>query len=329
MKVNTDGIKSKIKDIVDDLRTNPKKAALILVIIIVFVFFINGFRNFRANQLAERDGQDDGTGTVVVNNPTETPTPNSVDLYDSTIINRQTELVQKYGDLPEGYLWDMDGTLLSLGDPDATAEEALYAYLNGIRTLDFSSAQRFSRGSFVVNRYEQFFDANTARDDSYQDNFLRNMYTLVLMSIQPKGVTNTAVFTENKQVFTIELEMIDLSSKDFWEADKYDLYETLYIYSQDESDYTKMEEYVYNYVLDYYKSDRATHRNVTVNVTVEKYAGLRTGWLITVDKDIDNYCYYTDGNLVSRYIINSFNQDGREYIRENRKGNTQDPDTNN
>ena len=57
------------------------------------------------------------------------------------LINKQEDLRKKYGALPEGYIWDFDGTLLSLGDKSMSAEEVLYAYLNGVKTLDFSSVQ--------------------------------------------------------------------------------------------------------------------------------------------------------------------------------------------
>lgn len=307
-------MKDKILNYIEDVKSNPKKLIIPAVILLVVIFFINGFRSFREEQKRKE----------LYENAEVPETPVSEDngyedLYDSEIINRQEDLIKKYGPLPENYLWDLDGTLLSMGDKDATAEEALWGYLNGIRTLDFSSAQKYSRGSSVVKRYEMFFDTAEAKDDVYSDNFYRNMYTEVLKSIQPKKVTDTAVFAENKQVFTVELELLDLSSKDFWEKDREDIYNTLYIYSKDEDDYTKSENYIYDYVLDYYRSPEAITRNVTVNITVEKYARLGTGWLVTIDKDIDNYCYYTDGNIVARYIMSSFQSEGRDYIRELRE----------
>lgn len=63
--------------------------------------------------------------------------------------------------------------------------------------------------------------------------------TLVLMSLQVHGVTNIATFADNKQVFTVELEIIDLSDKDFWLDDKEEIFDNMYIYDQEEEDDSK------------------------------------------------------------------------------------------
>ena len=311
-------------NLVDKVKGNPKWLLMGAAVLLIVIYFVNGFKNYREVQEYEQQQQElenISTSTDSYLNY-DSDSKEYADLYDQEIIKKQDNLIKKYGSLPDGYLWDLDGTLLSLGDKDKTAEEAVYAYINGIRTLDFSSAQKYSRGSRVVERYQSFFNSSESKDDSYADNFYRNMYTEVLTSIQIKDIKSTAVFAENKQVFTIELEMLDLSSKDFWEEDKNDIYNTLYIYSRDEDDSSKSEQYVYNYVLDYYRSDEAVTKNVTVNLTVEKYARLDTGWLVTIDTDIDNYCYYTDGNVVAKYILNSFNNEGKEYIKELRQSNS-------
>lgn len=310
-------MKEKVSGFIGGLKSNPKRLAIIALVIVVFVLFIRGFNARRQEEKLEQERlaqeelekqQAELNADVEVNEYAE--------LYDQDVIKRQDQLVQRYGTVPKGYLWDLDGTLISLGDKSKTAEEALYAYLNGIRTLDFSSAQKFSRGSDVVKRYEGFFDSGITYDTDYLDAFYRNMYTQVLSSIQIKDVKSTAVFAESKQIFTVELEMLDLSSKDFWEEDKEDIYKTLYVYGFDEEDDIKAEQYVYDYVLDYYKSKEAITKNVTVNITVEKYAKLDTGWLVTIDSDVDAYCYYEDGNIVAKYILQKYRNEGKFYVKE-------------
>ena len=233
---------------------------------------------------------------------------------DSYIISAQDELKKTFGDIPEGYLWDVDGTLLSLGDKDMSAEDVVYAYLNGLRTLDISAAQKYSRNSLVVDTYSSYFDSKDVSSD-YYDSFVRNMYKEVLLSIQPLEIVDTTLFADNKQVFTVKLEVLDLTSKDFWLQDKDTIYKNLYIYSNDENDSAKSEIYLYDYVLSYYRSPEAVTRTVDVNLTVEKYPDLDTGWLVSIDKDINDICNYTDGTLMVNYINRMYSQEGIEYIQ--------------
>lgn len=237
---------------------------------------------------------------------------------DSILLQQQPDLVKAFGKVPEGYIWNTDGTILSLGDKSMSAEDVVYAYLNGIRTLDFSMAQKYSRNSLVVQNYENYFNS-TDLDTDYFDSFMRNMYKEALLSIQVEGITDNTVFAENKQVFTVKLKMLDLTQKDFWEKDKYDIYNTLYVYSSDESDSTKGEMYLYDYVLSYYQSDDAVTRDVTVNLTVERYPDLDTGWLVSVDSDINAACNYTDGTLMVSYINKMYSSEGIQYIQDKRK----------
>ena len=142
---------------------------------------------------------------------------------DSLLMQMQPDLIKSYGKLPDGYIWNLDGTLLSLGDKSMSAEEVVYAYLNGLKSLDFSSVQKFSRDSVVVNTYENYFtELNKSTD--YNDSFIRNIYRESLLSMQIDGIVNTSVFAENKQVFTVKVNMLDLTKKDFWLNDNCLLY---------------------------------------------------------------------------------------------------------
>lgn len=300
----------------DWLTKDKKNIFIVLIVIAAVIFFVSGFKGF----LKERDAKRKQEQLEALQTQ-QTPTgSNKVDygVYDSEVYKKQEALQLKYGTPPDGFLVDLDGTYVSLGD-DSTSEEVLYYFLNGVRTLDFETAQKYSKGSSVIQRYNNFFDPNLAKNASYVDTFYRNMYKEVLTSIQVKSILDTASFANNKKVYTVELEMLDLSDKSFWQNDKMEIYETLYIYSRDELDSTKSEQYVYDYVLNHYKSGNAVRKNVTVNITVEKYARLKTGWLVTIDKDIDDYCYYTDGNVVARYILRDFNDVGKELIKSQRR----------
>lgn len=232
---------------------------------------------------------------------------------DNMILKMQSDLIDSYGKLPDGYLWDTDGTLLSLGDKEMSAEEVVYAYLNGLRALDMSMVQKYSRRSKVIDTYEGYFDEKKKNTD-YTDQFLRNMYREALLSIEVDGIVNSSVFAENKQVFTVRVKMLDLTSKDFWEDDKEEIYKNLKIYGSDESDSTKLDMYLYDYILDYYQSEDAVKRSVTFDLTVQRYPDLDTGWLVSVDTDVDLACRYADGKLVVSYITERYMDEGKELL---------------
>lgn len=232
---------------------------------------------------------------------------------DSLLMQMQPDLIKSYGKLPDGYIWNLDGTLLSLGDKSMSAEEVVYAYLNGLKSLDFSSVQKFSRDSVVVNTYENYFtELNKSTD--YNDSFIRNIYRESLLSMQIDGIVNTSVFAENKQVFTVKVNMLDLTKKDFWLNDKEEIYKNLKIYSSDQSDSTKAEIYLYDYISRFYASGEADRRDVTFDITLQKYPDLDTGWLVSIDTDIDSACRYADGKLVVSYINEQFGKEGLDYL---------------
>lgn len=232
---------------------------------------------------------------------------------DSLLMQMQPDLIKSYGKLPDGYIWNLDGTLLSLGDKSMSAEEVVYTYLNGLKSLDFSSVQKFSRDSVVVNTYENYFtELNKSTD--YNDSFIRNIYRESLLSMQIDGIVNTSVFAENKQVFTVKVNMLDLTKKDFWLNDKEEIYKNLKIYSSDQSDSTKAEIYLYDYISRFYASGEADRRDVTFDITLQKYPDLDTGWLVSIDTDIDSACRYADGKLVVSYINEQFGKEGLDYL---------------
>ena len=234
---------------------------------------------------------------------------------DSLLMQIQPELVKSYGKVPEGFIWESDGSLLSLGDKSMSAEDVVYAYLRGLSSLDISTVERYSRSSKVVESYSTYFDDKNKNTD-YMDQFLRTMYKESLLSLQVKGIESNAVFAANKQVFTVKVSMLDLTNKDFWKKDEMEIYKNLYLYDQDEADTTKSDIYLYNYISDYYKSDNAVLRDVTFDITVQKYPDLDSGWLVSIDNDVDDACSYKDGKLVVSYIKEMYRNSGRDKVLE-------------
>lgn len=289
------------------------KHKVLVGIILGVVIVIYGVRGYSAKVAADKAAQEKELEEQQRQAEIEAAKNSNSNTSDSKLLAMQPQLIQNYGKLPEGYIWDIDGSLFSLGDKSLSAEEVVYSYLNGLRTLDFSTVQKFSRGSVVVNNYEGYFSDKDKNTD-YTDNFIRNMYKQALLSMEVKGVVNSTVFAENKQVFTVKVQMLDLTLKDFWLKDKTAIYQNMQLYAADESDTTKMDIYLYDYIANYYTSGNAPTREVSFDLTVQRYPDLDTGWLVSVDTDIDNACRYADGKLVVSYIKEKYYDEGRDYL---------------
>lgn len=286
-----------------------KRNIIILIVVVLFVLLFIGRGVYGMMQNNKEEEETDAYTEQLLEQAKEGDT----EISDSLLLQMQDDLIKTYGQVPDGYVWDIDGELLSLGDKDMTAEEVVYSYLNGLRTLDFSTVQKYSRSSMVVDTYEGYF-SETDKNQDYTDQFLRNMYREALLSMQVVGIENSSVFAENKQVFSVRVNMLDLTDKDFWIDDKVEIYQNLQTYDSDQSDSTRADMYLYDYISNYYASEDAAKRDVTFDLTVQRYPDLNTGWLVSVDTDVDNNCRYADGKLVVSYINEMYRDEGKEVI---------------
>lgn len=301
----------------DFLSKHKVKIAIGVFVLFIFAMLsanVSRYRQEKAQEELEAQNTTTDSGMVSTtdadgNVVKVTPTP-EIEYGDNEIeylITRQDELSRRYGDLPDGFIWNTDGVLLSVGDPNKTAEESLYAYLNAVSSLDISTIQRYSRNSYVVNRYSRYFDSSDY-EPTYSNQFLRNMYRECMLSLQVDQVLSSSVFAQNRIVFSIQAQILDLTSKDFWLDDKDKIYDDLHIYSL-ESDSTKASMYLYDYILNYYRSDKAQLRTVVFDITMERYSDVNSGWLVSIDSDIDDACVYRDGKLVVNYITDMYNNE--------------------
>lgn len=294
-----------MKKILELAKANKVIAGVIVALLVAFIAF-NAVKSNKAEAAAAKEKAaiqkeiDDELAALDTTTGSD-GTPG----VDAVLIQSQSNLNTKNGTAPTGYIWDFDGSLISLGDKSLTSEDAMYSFVRGTSTLDFSTATKFSRGSTVVDTYQGYF--NTAGLVDYREQFLKDMYKEALLSIQIKDVEDTAVFAENKVVFSLNVKILDLTNKDFWLDDKDDLFETLYLYDKGESDTTKSEQYLYKYILDYYKSDQSTLQSVTVDFEVQRYPDIDSGWLVSNDIALDALCKYSDGTLVMNYIQDQYN----------------------
>lgn len=293
-----------------DFISNHKKLVVVLSIILFIVLIAAMGSSAKKAEEEEQAKKDDYTAELL-----EQAKQGNYD-EDSLLMQSQDSLVASYGKVPEGFIWDFDGTVLSLGDKTMLADDVVYAYFRALSSLDMSIVERYSRDSMVIETYSGYFDESDKNTD-YLDQFLRNMYKQCLLSIQVEGIEDQAVFAENKQVFTVKAKMLDLTDKDFWLENKKEIFEKLYMYDADESDSTKSDMYLYEYILSYYKSEEAKLRDVSFNVTVQKYPDLDSGWLVSIDTDVDSACQYKDGKLVVSYIKEIYRDEGLDMILNN------------
>lgn len=299
----------KVKDFVFD----HKKLVIISLVVCVLLFFISGAISMR-NAEKKKEEQDKLTEELL-----KEAEESQGEEGDSVLMQMQPELEATYGKVPDGFIWETDGSVLSLGDKSMTAEEVVYAYFRGLSSLDLSTVERYSRDSTVVQTYSDYFDEKNKNTD-YLDQFLRNMYRECLLSLQVQGVNSQSVFAENKQVFSVKAKMLDLTNKDFWKTNQEEIYENLYLYDSSESDSTKGDMYLYDYILDYYQSDLANLRTVSFDITVQRYPDLDSGWLVSIDTDVNDACSYKDGKLVVSYIKELYRNVGKDIIMEKMQG---------
>lgn len=298
-----------IYDVLDWIKENKKLSAFIFGILAIIFLIV------QANKHAEmKRKQELLEASKVEVEVVEKPKIEYVEGTDAYLMSMQDELRKSYGTSPKGFIWDLNGSAISLGDKSMSSEDVLYSYMRAISTLDFSTAQKFSRNAKVTESYEDFFSRETASMADYEESFKRNMYKEALTSMEIRGIENSATFAKNKTVYTIQVTMLDLTSKDFWYGEKEALFKDMYIYESEEDDSTKLELFLYDYILNYYKSDNAIKRTVTFDVTLERYPDIDSGWLVSIDKDIDDAAKYSSGTLVTRYMTEQF----RQWVIDNR-----------
>lgn len=217
----------------------------------------------------------------------------------------QQQLAQQFGDAPEGFEWGYTGELVPLGnDDEATCEDVVYMYIRALSILDFSTAERYSMDSAVITDYQNYYGIVSNSITNYYDNFLRKQFKASLTSLEVESIKDTAVFSDGTEYVTLVVNALDLQDKDFWRGIEKDLWEQLRVYKETEEDDTKMEQYVYNYILDCYEDGSIGKRKYTIELVVSKGNG--SGWLVSGDKELDAILTYENGVDVADYIIDAF-----------------------
>ena len=276
-----------------------KKIMGIIGGVLVFIILIGGIRSYnsskKAKQAAEIEAQKAQQTDIT-----------KVDLKSlSDFDKEQIRWIERYGTPPKGFRWKDDGTLQALGDPNLKDTDVAYTYIRALSTLDIATAQKYSNKTNVITSLNRYY--STEADFTYDENFKKDMFKQVLLSIKPVKITNVANFANFRNAITMKIEVTDLTNKDFWKKDSSKIFKDLKEYKKTEQDTTKAKNYLYKYVLDYYKSEKPAKHEVEINLVLDqdKTSG---GWIVVKDKDLDNIAKYADGELVVNNILAAYDE---------------------
>ena len=302
-----------LSNIWDWVKSHKKSTFAIIGIILFIILMVSANNHAKQKKLKEQQASTEQVSTEETNN-----SKSYTEGTDAYLMSMQPELRKSFGTPPEGFIWDLNGKGISLGDKSKSSEDVLYTYIRALSTLDLATAQKYSRDAKVVETYNDYFSKANANQADYQEQFMRNMYKQALTSMEITGVESSSKFASNKSVYTVTISMLDLTAKDFWEKDKDNLFKKLSGYESKENDSTKLEIFLYDYILNYYKTPTAVKRTVSMDITLERYPDIDSGWLVSIDKDIDDAAKYNNGTLVTNYITEQF----RQWSIENRSKST-------
>ena len=293
------------QDVIEFVKTHKIKFLIAGAVLLFILIIKGGVDNYKRQQSEQPQTEW---------KPIEREEPKETMPEDlKNLMQIQDDLILNFGQHPDGFIYEYDGSLVPLGDPNLSAEDTVYAFIQALTSLDMATAQKYSYRSRVVSTYSRFFE--TDGEYEYSNQFNRDMYALALSSIQLSGENSIVNFAENKQIITVKAKIIDFTDKDFWKEDAKEIFE--YIFSSGlEQDSTKYTIYLYNYILAYYKSSKVPYRDVTFDITVEKLARYQTNWVVTQDEDIDSACQYKDGASIVQYIMDQYLDFGFDPLNE-------------
>lgn len=304
-----------LSNIWDWVKSHKKSTGAIVGVVLLIVLMVAANNHAKQKQLEQQKAE---TAKIAKDNEVQDKDRSYVEGTDAYLMSMQPELRKSFGTPPKGFIWDLNGKGISLGDKSKSSEDVLYSYIRALSTLDLATAQKYSRDAKVVETYNDYFSKANANQADYQEQFMRNMYKLALTSMEITGVESSSKFASNKSVYTVTISMLDLTAKDFWESDRENLFKKLSGYESKENDSTKLEIFIYDYILNYYKTPTAVKRTVSMDITLERYPDIDSGWLVSIDKDIDDAARYNNGTLVTNYITEQF----RQWSIENRSKST-------
>ena len=289
-----------------------KKHIIIAGVVILLVIVVNTYSNNKKQKELEERRAEIQRQKELEKQQNQQNNANTQALSKAEI--QQQEFVKEWGTPPEGFRWDKRGNLVATSSEDLTSEEVLYSYLKALAILDFSTVEKYSYTSMIDSTYLSYFKESGLGRTSYYNQFLRKEYKYALTTLEIDSVGDTAVFSNGTSIATVNLKVLDLTDKDFWQKDKEDIFTTLRSFYETEDDSAKAEQYIYDYIYQAYQDGTVGKRDVSVELKLDKVN--LGGWLISDDTDLDMILRYDKGVNVADYIIECYNEWYKVKVKE-------------
>ena len=280
-------------------KIGKKHLIIIGAIVLVFIIISTISSNSKKKEIAERQAAADAANQNIQQNVDA-----DAGLSDAEI--EQNAFTKVWGNPPDGFRWKDDGTLTAVSSDNLTNEDVIWNYLRGLSILDFSTVQKYSSHSLVESTYSGYFSDSNLGSSSYYAQFLRKEYKYALTSIEVDSVGNTAVFADGTSIVTVKLKMLDLTDKDFWQADKDAIFNKLKSVYTSEKDTAKAQQYVYDYIYSAYEDGKVGKRDITIELKLDKVS--LGGWLVSDDTDLNSALKYEEGVNVASYILEQYSE---------------------
>lgn len=278
-------------------KIGKKHLIIIGAIVLVFIIISTISSKSKKKEIAERQAAADAANQNVQQNVDV-----NAGLSDAEV--EQNAFIKVWGNPPDGFRWKDDGTLTAVSSDNLTNEDVIWNYLRGLSILDFSTVQKYSSHSLVESTYSGYFSDSNLGSSSYYAQFLRKEYKYALTSIEVDSVGNTAVFADGTSIVTVKLKMLDLTDKDFWQADKDAIFNKLKSVYTSEKDTAKAQQYVYDYIYSAYEDGKVGKRDITIELKLDKVS--LGGWLVSDDTDLNSALKYEEGVNVASYILEQY-----------------------
>lgn len=208
---------------------------------------------------------------------------------DVTLLSAQKALIKRFGEPPKGYILNWDGKLIPKGIKKMTAEQVAYSYLKALSTLDMATAQKYSRDASIVSDYESYFDTATAKSSTTVTEYQQNIFKASMLSMQIESLGDATAFANDKQTFTAKIKMLDLYTTSFLDGGTMNQLEKgISDRGGITSDDSQGAKYLQSWLLNKYQSPDAPMTTIEATITVQKYPDLNTGWLVSIDKPLND-----------------------------------------
>lgn len=199
-----------------------------------------------------------------------------------------------FGEAPEGFRWSDNGELLAVSDDSVMPEDVLFSFLRSLSMLDFANAKKYSSQSSIITLYNNYYSNDSLSGDYIA--FARKLLSECLTKTELLNIEREAVFAQGQKVYTVNIQLPDLSMRTFWEGQEDELFSQYRDRISTGNGGTAME-FIYANLLDYFSSDNYPIRNITVDIVLNKVTN--GGWLVTDDSDLATYLVYDDVGITA------------------------------